>query len=86
MEKFLIAYREDGEMKNFLVLNILMGIKNRESYRGCWNSSDLLTDEYISLKINFYRISWLASHIQINFKYLMPSSESLSFDKIRHFM
>ncbi|XP_049948243.1 piggyBac transposable element-derived protein 3-like [Schistocerca serialis cubense] len=71
-----------AELKVFLAINILMGIKKPCSYRDCWSSHKELRDEYISSLIWVKRFSWILTHVHINNNAVMPSRESRNYDKL----
>jgi hypothetical protein len=70
------------ELKVFLGINILMGIKRHRSYRDCWSPSELLRDHYISSLMSLNRFSWILSHIHVNDNALMPQKGEPGYDKL----
>ena len=60
------------EMKIFLAINILMGIKKLPSYKDYWSSDPALRDSYISLLMSRNRFAWLLSHLHVNDNSLQP--------------
>uniref|UniRef100_A0AAR5QKM6 PiggyBac transposable element-derived protein domain-containing protein n=1 Tax=Dendroctonus ponderosae TaxID=77166 RepID=A0AAR5QKM6_DENPD len=55
-----------AEIKTFIGLNLLMGIKRSPSYRDYWSTDEDLNDPYISKLMPVNRFSWLLSHIHLN--------------------
>lgn len=70
------------EIKIFLGINILMGIKPLPSYRDYWSSSPDLHDEYISKLMPVNRFGWLLSHIHLSDNSLMPDRDQPNYDKL----
>lgn len=70
------------EMKMFIAINLLMGIKKSPSYRDYWSSSPLLNDPYISSLMPCKRFSWLLSNLHLNDNSLLPPRADPQFDKL----
>lgn len=70
------------EMKTFIGINILMGIKKLPSYRDYWSTSPMLHDNYISSLIPVKRFSWILSHLHFNDNNLQPQRGDPSYDKL----
>lgn len=60
------------ELKNFLGINLLMGIKCSPSYKDYWSSFPDLNDSYINNLVTFNRSGWLLSTLHINNNVMMP--------------
>lgn len=71
-----------SEIKTFIGINLLMGIKKQCSYRDYWSSSPDLHDSYISSLMPVNRFSWLLSHVHLNDNTLMPKRNSSNYDKL----
>ena len=54
------------EMKKFIRVNIIMGIKHLPSYRDYWSSNPQLNDVYISSSMPVKRLSFLLSNLHLN--------------------
>jgi hypothetical protein len=70
------------ELKVFLGINILMGIKRPRSYRDCWSAHEELRDPYISLLMTLNRFSWIFFHIHLNDNTFMPGKGQPNYDKL----
>ncbi|XP_063924603.1 piggyBac transposable element-derived protein 4-like [Zophobas morio] len=70
------------EIKTFLGINLLMGIKRSPSYKDYWSSAPDLNDPFISRLIALKRFSWLLSHLHVNDNSVMPGRSSPNFDKL----
>lgn len=70
------------EMKVFLALNLLMGIKKQPSYRDYWSSMPELRDHYISSKMSRDRFAWHLGNIHLNDNSQQPDRASANFDKL----
>lgn len=70
------------EIKKFIALNLVMGIKKSPSYRDYWSSSPDLHDPYISRFMTVHRFGWLLSNLHLNDNSLMPARGQLNFDKL----
>lgn len=70
------------ELKTFLGINILMGIKNYPSYRDHWSSVPDLHDPYISKLMRVHRFGWILSNLHLNNNSIMPVHGSANFDKL----
>lgn len=70
------------EMKAFLGLNLLMGMKRLPSYKDYWSSAPDLHDPYISSIMTLKKFSWLLSHLHLNDNSMIPSRDSALYDKL----
>ncbi|XP_060855555.1 uncharacterized protein LOC132933261 [Metopolophium dirhodum] len=70
------------ELKTFLGLNILMGIKRLPSYRDYWSTEPDLNDPFISKQMTVNRFGWFLFNLHCNDKSLEPKRGSPSFDKL----
>lgn len=70
------------ELKTFLGINLLMGIKNLPSYRDYWSSQKELNDPYISSLMPVKRFSWFLTNLHISDKSLEPKRDDPDFDKL----
>lgn len=71
-----------NEMKQFLGINILMGIKKLPSYRDYWSSICEMRDRYISSKMPVNRFGWYLSKLHLNDNSLIKSRNEPGFDKL----
>ena len=69
------------EIKKFLALNLLMGIKICPSYKNYWSSDPALRDNYISAIMPRNRFSWLLCYIHLNDNSEMPKKGE-GYDKL----
>ncbi|KAL3225635.1 hypothetical protein MRX96_025673 [Rhipicephalus microplus] len=72
----------DKEMRAFLGLNLLMGLKRSPSYRDYWSSAPDLNDPFISKVMTVNRFGWLLSHLHLNDNCLQPERDDPTFDKL----
>lgn len=70
------------EIKVFIGLNLLMGIKPLPSYRDYWSVKDDLHDSYVSQFVTVNRFGWLLSHVHLNDNSMMPKKGEPDFDKL----
>lgn len=70
------------EIKVFIGLNMLMGIKPMPSYRDYWSQSDDLRDHYISKFMPVNRFGWLLSHVHLNDNSMMPKKGEPNYNKL----
>lgn len=70
------------EIKTFIGLNLLMGIKRSPSYRDYWCVDQDLHDPYISQFMPVNRFSWLLSHLHLNDNSIMPGRNDDNHDKL----
>lgn len=70
------------ELKTFLGLNILMGLKRQPSYRCYWSTAPDLNDLYISKQMTVNRFGWFLTNIHCNDSSLEPKRGSPNFDKL----
>lgn len=73
---------ENKEMKTFLGINLLMGVKRLPSYRDYWSSNKLLHDPFISPLISVKRFSWILSNLHLNDNSIQPERNSPNYDKL----
>lgn len=71
-----------AEIKTFLGINLLMGIKQYPSYRDHWSTSPDLHDPYISKLMTLHRFGWLLSHLHLNDNSVIPPRGSDTYDKL----
>ena len=71
-----------AEMKKFIGVNIMMGIKRLPSYRDYWSSNPQLNDAYISSSMPVKRFSFLLSNLHLNDQTIEPKKEDANFDKL----
>ncbi|KAE9542300.1 hypothetical protein AGLY_003427 [Aphis glycines] len=71
-----------NEMKQFLGINILMGIKKLPSYRDYWSSICEIRDTYIASKMPVNRFGWYLSKLHMNDNSLIKSRNEPGFDKL----
>lgn len=72
----------EQEMRSFLGLNLLMGIKRSPSYRDYWSSAPDLHDPFISKIMTVNRFGWLLSHLHLNDNVLQPPRAHPDFDRL----
>lgn len=70
------------EIKIFLGLNIMMGIKKLPSYRDYWSANPQLKDSYISSFMPVKRFSFLLSHLHLNDSSKEPQKNDPEYDKL----
>ena len=70
------------EMKRFIVINFLMGIKKLPSYKDYWSSDPMIQDQYISKTMSLKRFQWFLSNFHLNDNTKMPAREDNSYDKL----
>lgn len=70
------------EIKKFLAINLLMGIKKCPSYKNYWSSDPALRDNYISAIMPRNRFSWLLGYIHLNDNSEMPKKGEEGYDKL----
>lgn len=83
-QKINKAYQptDKEEIKTFIGINLLMGIKKLPSYRDYWSTKPSLHDSYISRLSTVHRFGWHLSNIHLNDNNLMPNRGSPNFDKL----
>lgn len=72
----------EREIRAFLGINLLMGIKRMPSYKDYWSSCPELHDSFISSIMTVKRFGWLLGNIHINDNSLIPDRSSPNFDKL----
>ncbi|CAH1996242.1 unnamed protein product [Acanthoscelides obtectus] len=70
------------EIKTFLGINLLMGLKKSPSYRDYWSCSPEFRDSYISSLMPVKRFSLLLSNIHLNDNAIMPKKGEAGYDKL----
>lgn len=80
-EKKYIA-TSDKEIKTFLAINLLMGIKKSPSYRDYWSSDPKLKDPFISNLMSRHRFDWILFNLHLNNNVLMPNRNSPDYDRL----
>lgn len=70
------------EVKLFLGINLLMGIKVLPSYRDYWSTDNDLNDPYISKLMVVNRFGWMLSHLHLNNNALLRNRQQPDFDKL----
>ena len=70
------------EVKKFLSLNILMGIKKLPCYRDYWSTNAQLHDYYVSSVMSVKRFSFLLSHLHLNDITKEPERDEPGYDKL----
>ena len=70
------------EMKTFLGINILMGVKKLPSYCDYWSSRPELRDHFISSAMTRDRFAWILGHIHLADNSIMPPKGSDNYDKL----
>lgn len=70
------------EIRLFLAINLMMGIKKMPSYKDYWSSNSALRDTYISSVMARNRFSWLLSNIHLNDNDQQPRKGQEEYDKL----
>nr|XP_023022544.1 piggyBac transposable element-derived protein 4-like [Leptinotarsa decemlineata] len=70
------------ELKCFLGMNLLMGLKKLPSYRDYWSSAADFHDSFVSNLMTVNRFGWILTNLHINDNALMPCRGSPDFDKL----
>lgn len=70
------------EIKTFLAINLLMGLKRLPSYRDYWSNSPDFHDPYITSLMPVKRFSWILSNLHLNDNVMMPKKGSPGYDKL----
>lgn len=70
------------EIKQFIGINIMMGIKHLPSYRDYWSSNPQLRDSYISSIMPVKRFSFLLATFHLNDNSLEPKKGEPDYDKL----
>ncbi|XP_058801241.1 piggyBac transposable element-derived protein 4-like [Phymastichus coffea] len=70
------------ELKIFLGINILMGIKKLPSYRDYWSENPQVRDSYISSLMTVNRFSFFLPHIHVNDNSKEPKKGDPNDDKL----
>lgn len=70
------------EIKCFIGINLMMGIKKLPSYKDYWSSRQDLRDHFIASAMSRNRFSWLLGHIHLNDNSLQPKKGQPEFDKL----
>lgn len=72
----------ENEMKNFIGINLLMGIARLPSYRDYWSTNQCLHNAFISNLMSVNRFGWLLGNVHLNDNSLMPERSSPTYDKL----
>ncbi|KAJ8971169.1 hypothetical protein NQ314_000846 [Rhamnusium bicolor] len=67
------------EIKRFIGLNLLMGIRRIPYYRDFWSSKSEIRDRYISAAKQRTRFHWLLANIHLNNNSVQPGRNSVDF-------
>ncbi|XP_058789674.1 piggyBac transposable element-derived protein 3-like [Phymastichus coffea] len=70
------------EIKKFIGVNIMIGVKHLLSYRDSWPSNPQLNDAYISSSMPVKRFSFLLSNLHLNDQTKEPKKGEVNFDKL----
>ncbi|XP_065322553.1 piggyBac transposable element-derived protein 3-like [Gordionus sp. m RMFG-2023] len=70
------------EIRKFLCLHILFGIKTMANYKDYWSSKPEFHDNFVSSIMKVKRFIWLMAHIHINDNILEPSRNDENYDKL----
>lgn len=70
------------EMKSFLGINILMGIKQLPSLKDYWSANDELRDNYISSKMSRNRFMAILGNFHVNNNIHQPQKGEPGYDKL----
>ncbi|XP_047103494.1 piggyBac transposable element-derived protein 4-like [Schistocerca piceifrons] len=70
------------ELKTFLGINILMGIKPLPSYRDYWSSGADLHDSYVSQLMSRRRFRWFLTNLHLNDNSKMAQCGDTNYDKL----
>lgn len=70
------------EMKIFLAINILMGIKKLPSYRDYWSARSELRDSYISQIMSWHRFDFILGNFHLNDNSVQPKRGEPHYDKL----
>lgn len=70
------------EIRNFLGMNIIMGVKRLPSYRDYWSANPVLRDSFISSIMPVNRFSWLLNNIHFADNSKIPTRNSKEYDKL----
>ncbi|KAJ8983606.1 hypothetical protein NQ317_004244 [Molorchus minor] len=70
------------EIKCFLGVNILMGIKHLPSYKDYWSSREELRDHFIASSMSRNRFSWLLGNFHLNDNSVQPQKGESMYDKL----
>lgn len=86
LQKFLdpVKFKRttNDEVKIFLGINILMGIKRLPSIRDYWSSNEEIRDSYISSLMSRNRFMWILGNLHLNDNTKQPKKDSPDFDKL----
>ena len=70
------------EIKGFIAINLIMGIKKLPSYKDYWSSRFEMRDAYISSIMSRDRFSWILTNLHLNDNSLQPNRNAQNFDKL----
>jgi len=69
-------------MKQFLGINLVMGIKKLPSFKDYWSSSLEIRDNYISRVMSLKRFAFFLGNFHINDNSTMPQKKDPNYDKL----
>jgi hypothetical protein len=72
----------NDEIKIFLGINVLMGIKRLPSIRDYYSSNDEIRDHYISSLMSRNRLMWILGNVHLNDNKKQPKKGEKDFDKL----
>ncbi|XP_046681368.1 piggyBac transposable element-derived protein 4-like [Homalodisca vitripennis] len=72
----------NNEVKVFLGINILMGIKRLPSYRDYWSADPAIRDPFISSAMTVNRFGWFLTNLHLNDNTNMPNRQDPAYDKL----
>lgn len=72
----------EQEMKTFIAVNLLMGVKKSPSFRDYWSSRPELRDDFIASKMGVNRFDSLLTSLHCNDNAKMPKKGDPGFDKL----
>lgn len=78
----LFTPTNEKEMRKFLAINMLMGVKKLPSCRDYWSSSNVLRDHFISSVLSRDRFVWLLGNFHLNDNAVVPNRHSVNYDKL----
>jgi hypothetical protein len=70
---------DENEIRTFIGINLLMGIKKLPNYRDYWSTSYDLHDFYISSLMSVNCFGWLLNNLHLNGNAVMPSRDSSDY-------
>lgn len=70
------------EMKCFIGVNVLMGIKRLPSYKDYWSARNEIRDYFIASCMSRNRFSWLLGHLHLHDNSIQPKKDHPLYDKL----